>query len=685
MKYTLPLFIASWLSLAAVAPARSDFPTRELAVAAVDAESGDLLPDAVVHYYREQYRTDEQSQILVPLVIKSHGTYFIIRAEGYTPRRISWRSTDPTDYPPAYKVSMTKGVTIGGRVVDPQGNPVSGATVYILGTGSDMAEDVRPFEDKPFVVDEQVTTDADGRWSYREFPAGRTDASLRISHPDFISDAGYTRSGNFPALTAGEDLHVLQQGGRISGVVTDPDGNPVAEALVFPGESRFGTNHGETRTDASGAFSLPPLPAEPTVITVVKPGFAPALTVIKPDDPPPVAITLKPGHAVELTVTDPSGQPVPDAWVMPDSWLENEGAAPPRNRYRTLADISRATHDAGDLRYDKRTDADGVFRWTWAPQEPVLFSVIKPGWISERDVVLSAAEPRQTLTLYPEVVVTGRVTDRETGEPIPTFTVDHARGQPGRKPNFLTQFAVEGRDGQYRIRFDERAAAYWVRITAPGYRPAMSDAIKPEDGAVAFDAALERGPTVSVTVEDATGAPRSGLTVFRVTEDRAMIDYSDAHSANRMGSHVYAVTDPRGVATFNVPEKAFVLLAFSDEGIGTIDGKDAMEGQPLRLQAWATVEVAVFKDGQPVAGKFIHFDPLAKDHLDIQFMQMSLSNATGPDGIARLTRVPPGRVNIAVETSSVGIQGKAGREVTFGQPRQIEAKPGETATVRYDL
>lgn len=207
MKKFICLFAAVSLMVSPAALwAEESAPTVELAVAAYDAESGELIPDPVVRYYREEYRPDEQHQIHVPLAIKEHGTFIIIGAKGYTSRRISWRATNPAEYPASYKVSMTKGATIGGQVVDEKGQPVAGATVSILGDRPDRSVEAPAFEDRAYMTTERVTTDAEGRWSFGEFPPEKTAVKLRID------GAGLTNFVDLPAtdLLSANHVHTLK-------------------------------------------------------------------------------------------------------------------------------------------------------------------------------------------------------------------------------------------------------------------------------------------------------------------------------------------------------------------------------------------------------------------------------------------------------------------------------------------
>ena len=78
----------------------------------------------------------------------------------------------------------------------------------------------------------------------------------------------------------------------------------------------------------------------------------------------------------------------------------------------------------------------------------MLYDIGKEDYMASRNVPLTASEREQTVILYPKLVITGRVTDAETGRPVPKFRVvkgwqsgwqdrialvrEHGRGRRGR-------------------------------------------------------------------------------------------------------------------------------------------------------------------------------------------------------------------------------------------------------------
>ena len=173
----------------------------------------------------------------------------------------------------------------------------------------------------------------------------------------------------------------------------------------------------------------------------------------------PVVATLSERAAtLRGRVVDVEGKPVAGAIVGADTW----------RRRRTLS--LRAT-----------TGADGRFEWRGAARDVVVYDAFKRGYMSSRQVPLIASDREHAITLHPELVITGRVTDAETGRPVPGFRLILGRKYPRRdETHWAENEAVEVAGGRYTTRFSEPAEAIFVRVEAPGYQPAESRGLPAE-------------------------------------------------------------------------------------------------------------------------------------------------------------------------------------------------------------
>jgi hypothetical protein len=160
-------------------------------------------------------------------------------------------------------ISLGRGRTIEGLVRDTAGQAVAGARVVA------WADSAFPASAWDLEGRLQATTDARGR--YRIEGVGLGLHSVTATARGF----GSARKGGVrPGATA--DL-VLGRGGGVAGLVLDPEGRPLAGALVrVEPETRYS---GETQTDhvrAEGRFEVAGLPPGPYTVVVRHPDLAPA-------------------------------------------------------------------------------------------------------------------------------------------------------------------------------------------------------------------------------------------------------------------------------------------------------------------------------------------------------------------------------------------------------------------------
>src|SRR5262249_36010182 len=138
--------------------------------------------------------------------------------------------------------------------------------------------------------------------------------------------------------------------------------------------------------------------ASAVTVTVQAEGFAPELKDVHPEDQPGLEFLLGPAHTICGKVVDRSGKPIAGATIYPETW----------RAHRTL-----------EFRAD--TGPDGRFEWRSAPGDVVPYSISKAGYISRGGVALPPTGAEQVITLDPELVISGRVTDAATGRPVPAF------------------------------------------------------------------------------------------------------------------------------------------------------------------------------------------------------------------------------------------------------------------------
>lgn len=268
------------------------------------------------------------------------------------------------------------------------------------------------------------------------------------------------------------------------------------------------------------------------------------------------------------------------------------------------------------------------------------------------DTPLASGEVRDVVIELPtalDVVLHGRVIDRETGAPIPGAQVGPSLGL-GKIRDDLVQRTDA--DGRFRVE-----GATWrphvVQVLAIGYEPAALR-VGPghADATTALEIALSRSASARITVSGADGAPIAGKRVALTTEGYRFgrPDGLELISTNWIDEARYtATTDAAGRAFFaELPPR----MPFA----GTVwDGRDALFRAPqeialepgeLREVAWRVgsgctiLGLALEESGAPAADLAIALQParFAKpshfERHDVEGRRFAKTDAEGRFAIA---------------------------------------------------
>ena len=232
------------------------------------------------------------------------------------------------------------------------------------------------------------------------------------------------------------------------------------------------------------------------------------------------------------------------------------------------------------------------------------------GYMSSRHVPLTASDREQVVTLHPELVITGRVTDAETGRPLPKFrlirgqTYERAARRPtGPRTRRWKSRAVDTRPGS-----TSRAEAFFVRVEAPGYQPADSRAFRSTEGSQTFDFALRRGEEqLSGVVLLPDGKPAAGAEV--VLDTRTMGCLMQAGQFDRRANVPTSHGRPRRPVHVHPPGDPFLLIAVSDAGYADASPDEFAKSGKLVLQPWGKIEGEVRIGRQPAPNQQVEFQP----------------------------------------------------------------------------
>jgi hypothetical protein len=275
---------------------------------------------------------------------------------------------------------------------------------------------------------------------------------------------------------------------------------------------------------------------------------------------------------IEGRVEVEDGTPLPEATVFAVPRPDNE------------ADPSAQLHPIGSA----FTDEEGHFAIEGIDVGPHSVSTSVTGYATARAEIEAPADD-VVLVVSEEALLTGKVSDAETGAPLAssTIVVERETGPLSRRVvATATTFASDGGFAVHGL----SAGSYLVRATAHGYaasepRPVLVEPGDPTD----MEIALGRGATISGVVTSGEGGP--GIAGARVTLEGALGADNSA-----VPILVSAVTrDDGGFTLTGVPPGSrSVFVAARDHHGRVISGIAATEGGTVEL----TIDLTPTEEGE---------------------------------------------------------------------------------------
>lgn len=413
-------------------------PGLTLSGRVVAANGGQPLVGAQVQIIDRLVRghpVPHQSRTLGPYLTNSDGVYeisglgpgairLIARCRGFASRVMDHTIKSIQKGGRRVDIPLLAGVPLTGTVTDPQGRPAAGARVVIRPAGKHVSFAAFAVA-APFLFHAEAWKDDVGE----QWPMIRADDRGRFEIPGL----GVGIQGQLQAVDperrwapSSNTYVVVKQGlapvalrlrpsAEISGTVTDPEGRPIGDAVVFADGSRV-------LTSRDGAFALTGVPETANRLTVRHPQYESHDRDLKGQPRVGLHVVLDAGSIVRGTVTDVRGQPLIGATVMVFTSSKSRPA------HRFLRSV--------------RTELDGTFQASGFRAKHVDLLVDMAGFARHeaKDVI---PDPRplsielREKTWEPGGNAFGAVIDHVTQHPIISFTVE------GMDPTMVQQ--LEGR------------------------------------------------------------------------------------------------------------------------------------------------------------------------------------------------------------------------------------------------
>jgi beta-lactamase regulating signal transducer with metallopeptidase domain/protocatechuate 3,4-dioxygenase beta subunit len=603
---------------------------------------------------------DGKLTVLLPTPLERFNLSIAI--PGFGPYWASWRTEDHDPPIPArFTAELDRAWSVGGIIVDPEGKPVEGVKVEPW-----IEFKKRPGDHGQMYSGASATTDAAGRWRYDSVPDSLGEVYVAIDHPDFGPVRRNLARAEF-GIQGGKEPSAklaLDRGLTVTGHVADDEGKPIADALI---RTKFHNEIRETRTGADGSYRLLGCETKPTRIVASAKGRATDLKELNIEPGMgPVDFQLKPGGTVRIRVLDEHGKPAARARIFFQQW---------RGRF----DYYEFDH------INQYADANGIWEWHEAPLDEFRADICPPdgdGMQLVREPLIARAE-EYVFRLPPTLVISGKVVDAATKQPIKTFRVIPGVRFSETNMMWRDRDGFSASDGRYEVRQTRGEMAHLVRIEADGYQAASSRDIKSTEGNVTIDFELTRGNNVVAKVVTPDLQPASGARVaLGVAGSQIQVKNGEF---NRNGTFCEQTTaDAAGRFRFAPQDQDFQILITHPTGYSQIRSTPEWDqAKVIRLEPWARVE-GTFRVGRDaVANAPIELDVFGRDSYGEGAARISSQHlaTTGPDGRFAFDRVIPGRGRLGRRI--VWMVNEGATEVTSSCKVAAEFPAGKT--FRIDL
>jgi thiol-disulfide isomerase/thioredoxin len=513
---------------------------------------------------------------------------------------------------------------VSGRVVNKKGEAVAGAKITLSAyrQGSVAKGTLQAYHPD----NEEYTTDKNGVWTCERIFANAGAVQIHVFHPDYAGFPSASRRSfepikSIPDFYAGKTTITLKDGMRVTGIVKDEKGKPVAGAEVSEGfhiSTPFSSP--ASITNKQGEFKI--ILSEDQrynnlTISAKKKGYAPdAKPLIHALTPTKgyqlvltgIELVLKAPQTIKGIVVNENGKPLQGVSYSSGTWKNVDGIV---GQWES-----------------KKTGKDGRFEIKDAPEGEVSFDFSSRGYARLRDCPVKAGAENKVV-LLPPTQINGKIVDADTGEQIKKYTI--LRGVPLNKDdpnNIYWDGNKEGWSGYSEIKIDSAGNfqnelnvvqdAYFYSITKEGYYPAISTPIKMNGKKQEIVIKLRQGKRLAVKVVDIQGHPVANADVaFQNRMVRK--NYDGFYVLNFLNGKLQddnafpqlrtkkLVTDAAGIVTIPPQTDEWRLVIAHDAGRAIVSSKDLNADKPVVLTPWERIKGKSFTGKKPNAGAKITY------------------------------------------------------------------------------
>lgn len=604
----------------------------------------------------ERFVTNEEGTAEITLPAETRIVRIWAWADGFTRLFANWEEEETKQgiFPPdEFTFQLITATQVGGVVVDEQNRPIEGVSVEVRQDQDRNKPTTGRIKPGTWLAegDSACITDENGQWSLNNVPPGNgVKLTLKFTHPDFISDERWgeiqaSHSFGLTELRAQTAEVTLRKGIQIRGSITDPNGDPVNNALIVWGDNPyFQTGSQEIMVDPDGTYLTPTQKPGKLRVTVVAQGFAPETTQVEVEpNMDEVNFAMSPGHELKIQFVDEAGEAIPNVWVGIERWRYSNALY--NNRHPNVLATGIPV----------RSDGQGIYTWEWAPEDTVGYSFHANGYVDQHDIPLVATGELQTITLKRPTIASGTVTD-ENGTPIPKFQVIPRLHLNDQITSERRDSLVVGRDGKFELKLESQPGTYSLKVVAEGYQTQFTDTFLRDEPPRDLSIELTKATSIAYQVVNSNNQPIAGATAavapkgqvvsMNGVNDRFALKRTQTQTSNNTGS-------------FELPSSPIprTIMVFAEEGYGEIADYPNQEPETIQIENWSSVEAKLTRDGKPWQARY-YYRPTRYLHGSSFHIQLRASGLSNSDGQFQISQILPmtGAIDAYSQDSPGGIR-----------------------------
>jgi uncharacterized GH25 family protein len=655
---------------------------------------------------QKRAKTDAKGNFVIKSLDPQLTFQILAVAKGYKPKYVS--KVDPAkgtpvkvELEPIESSDAAPERSIRGRVVNPKGAPIEGAVVEMRGI--ETKDGGGSWGSLPG-IDPLAVADENGEFlitAQKPFEMMSVQVTARTFAP-----------GNFNKLASGTSRHDLRmtEGAALTGRVL-LDGKPLAGVSVGVSavDRTAGNYHGhfEVGTSTNGDLAFVNLPPDVDFYiygimgTMKNFGAVPPRQIHTGKDGETIDagdLVVGPAHRLAGRVVLADGQPVPpktrllvsreEAWDSMQITLDAEGnfdtTGVPSETISLSARVKGYHVSARNLSVDQmnpfqligRMDHDItnlVFMLEKGPDPQPDYSHVDPDYGLSRQRSLRGAEGVPDHSR--EWIVSGRVLDGETKQPIQNFRVT-----PGQTDNFnrtawSTLRALDSSNGVYLTYVSKRVAQPLLKVEAEGYLP-ESVPLLPHD-TTNVDFVLKKGFGPAGTVVTPDGKPDANATIVLLGDDYNQAGFNSAGELTAYGSKSTSrTTDTNGNFSFKPVWGMKSVATASSNGFAAVSLESFATNSTITLEPFGKITGTLKRASGPGTNEIldVRFDDSSIPGLNRINLQTSAT--TDSQGRFAFARVPAGHLQITYREMMADGRGWAAPSL-----QEIDLKPGATLEV----